>query len=140
MRTGTPIRHQRAWTLGGSGSTTSAASVRRATSSTLLRLASRSVYVNFFTADEGDRLRAAYGPSYDRLALAKGKHEPDTLFRMNHTAERTTTARPPGVSSDARSILGGTRAGPVSKGSDSTYTRSLLGPRSGPRWTRFGRP
>ena len=102
--------------------------------------ASRSVYVNFFTADEGDRLRAAYGPSYDRLALAKGKHEPDTLFRMNHTAERTTTARPPGVSSDARSILGGTRAGPVSKGSDSTYTRSLLGPRSGPRWTRFGRP
>ena len=96
--------------------------------------------MNFDTADEGDRLRAAYGPSSDRLALAKGKHEPDTLFRMNHTAERTTTARPPGVSSDARSIRGGTRAGPVSKGSDSTYTRSLLGPRSGPRWTRFGRP
>ena len=79
-------------------------------------------------------------PELRPSSLGEGEARAGTLFRMNPTAERTTTARPPGVSSDARSIRGGTRAGPVSKGSDSTYTRSLLGPRSGPRWTRFGRP
>lgn len=41
------------------------------------------VYVNFLTADETDRVRAAYGPSYDRLAAAKKKYDPNNLFRVN---------------------------------------------------------
>ena len=45
--------------------------------------ASGGVYVNFLTADEGDRVRSAYGPNYDRLARVKRKYDPDNLFRMN---------------------------------------------------------
>ncbi len=41
------------------------------------------VYVNFMTADEGERVRAAYGPNYERLAQVKRKYDPDNLFRMN---------------------------------------------------------
>ena len=41
------------------------------------------VYVNFMTADEGDRVRAAYGPNFDRLALVKRKYDPENLFRRN---------------------------------------------------------
>jgi FAD/FMN-containing dehydrogenase len=40
-------------------------------------------YVNFLTADEGDRVRSAYGPNYDRLAQVKRQYDPDNLFRMN---------------------------------------------------------
>jgi FAD/FMN-containing dehydrogenase len=45
--------------------------------------ASGGVYVNFLTADEGDRVRSAYGPNYGRLAQVKRKYDPDNLFRMN---------------------------------------------------------
>jgi len=45
--------------------------------------ASGGVYVNFLTADEGDRVRSAYGPNYDRLAQVKRKYDPDNLFHMN---------------------------------------------------------
>ena len=45
--------------------------------------ASGGAYVNFLTADEGDRVRAAYGPNYDRLAQVKRTYDPDNLFRMN---------------------------------------------------------
>jgi FAD/FMN-containing dehydrogenase len=41
------------------------------------------VYVNFLTDDEADRIKAAYGPGYDRLAAVKRKYDPDNLFRMN---------------------------------------------------------
>jgi len=41
------------------------------------------VYINFMTAEEQDRLRAAYGASYDRLVRVKGKYDPDNLFRTN---------------------------------------------------------
>ena len=41
-------------------------------------------YVNFQTADEGDeRVRATYGPRYDRLARIKDRYDPDNLFRSN---------------------------------------------------------
>lgn len=41
-------------------------------------------YVNFLTAEEGDeRIRAAYGPSYDRLIEIKSRWDPANLFRMN---------------------------------------------------------
>jgi FAD/FMN-containing dehydrogenase len=45
--------------------------------------ASGGVYVNFLTADEGDRVRSAYGPSYNRLVQVKRKYDPDNLFHMN---------------------------------------------------------
>ena len=45
--------------------------------------ASSGVYVNFLTADEGDRVRSAYGTNYDRLAQVKRKYDPDNLFRTN---------------------------------------------------------
>lgn len=41
------------------------------------------VYVNFMTADEQDRVRAAYGANYDRLAALKAKYDPHNLFRVN---------------------------------------------------------
>jgi len=45
--------------------------------------ASGGVYVNFLTADEGVRVRNAYGANYDRLAQVKHKYDPGNLFRMN---------------------------------------------------------
>ena len=45
--------------------------------------ASGGAYVNFLTADEVDRLRAAYGPNYDRLGKIKKKYDPENLFRTN---------------------------------------------------------
>jgi FAD/FMN-containing dehydrogenase len=45
--------------------------------------ASGGAYVNFLTADEGDRVRAAYGPNYARLTRVKRTYDPANLFRMN---------------------------------------------------------
>ena len=45
--------------------------------------ASGGVYVNFLTADEGDRAKAAYGQNYDRLAQIKRKYDPTNLFSTN---------------------------------------------------------
>ena len=45
--------------------------------------ATGAVYVNFLTQDEGERVRAAYGPNYDRLVQLKRKYDPANLFRMN---------------------------------------------------------
>ena len=45
--------------------------------------ASSGVYVNFLTADEVDRVRAAYGSNYHRLAQVKRQYDPDNLFRIN---------------------------------------------------------
>jgi hypothetical protein len=45
------------------------------------------VYVNFLTADEGHRVRAAYGPNCGRLARVKRGYDPQNLFRMNQNIE-----------------------------------------------------
>jgi FAD/FMN-containing dehydrogenase len=45
--------------------------------------ASGGAYVNFLTAEEGDRVRAAYGPNYDRLTQVKRQYDPENLFRTN---------------------------------------------------------
>ena len=49
--------------------------------------ASGGVYVNFLTADEGDRVKAAYGQNYDRLAQIKRKYDPTNLFSMNQNIQ-----------------------------------------------------
>jgi len=45
--------------------------------------ASGSVYVNFLSQDESDRIQAAYGPNYRRLVEVKKKFDPDNFFRLN---------------------------------------------------------
>ncbi len=51
--------------------------------------ASGSVYVNFMTEDEEDRVKAAYGPNYDRLVELKNKYDPTNMFRLNHNIKPT---------------------------------------------------
>jgi len=41
------------------------------------------VYVNFMTEEETDRIAAAYGPNYERLAQVKRKYDPGNFFHMN---------------------------------------------------------
>jgi FAD/FMN-containing dehydrogenase len=41
------------------------------------------VYVNFMTEEEEDRVRSAYGDSYDRMVALKDKYDPGNMFRMN---------------------------------------------------------
>jgi len=45
--------------------------------------ASGGVYVNFLTADEGERVKAAYGQNYARLAQIKRRYDPANLFSTN---------------------------------------------------------
>ncbi|MEX1256406.1 MAG: FAD-binding oxidoreductase [Gemmatimonadota bacterium] len=46
-------------------------------------------YVNFMTSEEGDRLEAAYGDSYQRLVELKNRYDPGNLFRMNQNIPPT---------------------------------------------------
>ena len=43
----------------------------------------RAVYVNDLGADDGARIRAAYGANYERLAAIKTKYDPSNFFRWN---------------------------------------------------------
>ena len=45
--------------------------------------ASAGAYVNFMTAEEGDRVAAAYGSNYDRLAEIKKRYDPENVFHLN---------------------------------------------------------
>jgi FAD/FMN-containing dehydrogenase len=50
----------------------------------LRRFSTGGTYVNFLTEEEGgDRIRAAYGAHYERLAQIKAEWDPDNLFRQN---------------------------------------------------------
>jgi len=45
--------------------------------------ASAGAYINFMTEDETDRIAAAYGSNYARLAQIKRRYDPDNIFHMN---------------------------------------------------------
>jgi hypothetical protein len=48
------------------------------------------VYVNYL-GDEGDaRVRAAYGPNYERLVALKKKYDPTNFFHLNQNIKPTT--------------------------------------------------
>ena len=47
-------------------------------------LAMGSVYINFMPEDEHDRVEAAYGANYGRLAEIKRRYDPDNLFSVHH--------------------------------------------------------
>ena len=49
--------------------------------------ASAGAYVNFMTEEEGDRIKAAYGPNYDRLAQIKRRYDPENLFHLNQNVK-----------------------------------------------------
>ena len=45
--------------------------------------ASGGAYVNFMTADEAERVPAAYGTNYQRLVRIKKQYDPQNIFRAN---------------------------------------------------------
>jgi FAD/FMN-containing dehydrogenase len=48
------------------------------------------VYANYLSEDEGDqRVRAAYGANYERLAAAKNRYDPTNLLRVNQNIKPT---------------------------------------------------
>jgi len=45
--------------------------------------ASGGAYINFMTAEEGDRVAAAYGSNYERLVAIKRRYDPENVFHLN---------------------------------------------------------
>jgi FAD/FMN-containing dehydrogenase len=45
--------------------------------------ASAGAYVNFMTAEEADRVAAAYGANYGRLVEIKRRYDPKNIFHLN---------------------------------------------------------
>jgi FAD/FMN-containing dehydrogenase len=45
--------------------------------------ASSGAYVNFMTAEESDRIAAAYGANYERLVAIKRRYDPENVFHCN---------------------------------------------------------
>jgi FAD/FMN-containing dehydrogenase len=42
-----------------------------------------SVYVNYLGDGEADRVRAAYGPCWERLVEVKRRYDPGNVFHLN---------------------------------------------------------
>jgi FAD/FMN-containing dehydrogenase len=56
----------------------------------LERFMSQRAYVNFL-GDEGTaRVRAAYGPNYQRLVALKTKYDPENIFHLNQNIKPNT--------------------------------------------------
>ncbi len=53
------------------------------------QFATGEAYVNFMTDEEGDRVEAAYGSSYERLVELKNRYDPANFFRMNQNIRPT---------------------------------------------------
>lgn len=50
-----------------------------------------SVYVNNLGDEGSDRVRAAYGPNYERLVEIKTKYDPTNFFHLNHNIAPQST-------------------------------------------------
>jgi FAD/FMN-containing dehydrogenase len=50
-----------------------------------------SVYVNFLTEDETERVGAAYGPNLERLVAVKTRYDPHNLFRHNQNIKPSSS-------------------------------------------------
>ena len=50
-------------------------------------------YVNMMMEEGQDRVRAAYGSNYDRLAQVKAEYDPNNVFHVNRTSSRLDPAR-----------------------------------------------
>ncbi|HEX6475398.1 MAG TPA: FAD-binding oxidoreductase [Candidatus Limnocylindria bacterium] len=55
----------------------------RGTFDALAPFSTGGVYVNFVGNEGDERVRAAYGPAYERLARIKARHDPDNVFSTN---------------------------------------------------------
>jgi FAD/FMN-containing dehydrogenase len=53
--------------------------------------ASDGVYVNFLGSEGDDRIKAAYGSAYERLAALKNSYDPDNFFSLNQNIEPTSS-------------------------------------------------
>jgi len=45
------------------------------------------VYANYLAADEPERVRAAYGPNWERLVALKRKWDPENIFHLNQNID-----------------------------------------------------
>lgn len=55
--------------------------------------AAGTAYVNFMPEDETERVQAAYGANYQRLAEIKRRYDPQNMFRMNQNVQPLATPR-----------------------------------------------
>ena len=53
------------------------------------------VYVNNLGDEGEERIRAAYGPNYERLVALKNKYDPTNFFRVNQNIKPTVSWLPP---------------------------------------------
>ena len=53
------------------------------------RVRQRRVYVNYLEDEGAERVRAAYGPNYDRLVALKNKYDPTNFFHINQNIRPT---------------------------------------------------
>ncbi|HEY2376715.1 MAG TPA: FAD-binding oxidoreductase [Gemmatimonadaceae bacterium] len=61
-----------------------------------------SVYVNFLSGDDENRVRAAYGANYERLVELKKQYDPTNLFRVNQNIRPATFSLPTAVTMEQR--------------------------------------
>jgi FAD/FMN-containing dehydrogenase len=59
----------------------------RGISAALKPFATGGVYLNFIGNEGQDRVRAAFGDNYERLARIKAQYDPDNFFRLNQNIE-----------------------------------------------------
>ena len=62
----------------------------------------QTVYVNNLGEEGDERVRAAYGPNYERLAALKNKYDPTNFFRLNQNIKPTLVGRSQEASGIAR--------------------------------------
>jgi FAD/FMN-containing dehydrogenase len=48
---------------------------------------SDAAYVNYLDTDDGSRVRAAYGPNWERLVTLKQRFDPDNVFHLNQNID-----------------------------------------------------